>query len=257
MRLFDTHAHYDDPAFDEDREALLAALPEKGVRKDANMGCDLASSRIAVELAEKYPYIHAAVGLHPGNAEQFTQDVISELSALARSGRVVAIGEIGLDYHYPTPDREMQRAAFRAQLALAKELGLPVCVHSRDAHADTLSIISEFPEVRGVVHCYTGAREMAKDLTDRGWYIGFTGMVSFKNSKKARLVAESLPLDRILIETDCPYLAPEPFRGKRCDSSLLPYTAAAIAQVRGMETDELIEAVYRNGCRFYGIDPED
>ncbi len=256
MRLFDTHAHYDDPAFDADRAALLEALPERGVAQVANMGCDLASSRMAVELAENYSYIHAAVGLHPGNAEQFSEALLAEIAALARHPRVVAIGEIGLDYHYPTPDRAIQRAAFRAQLALAEDLGLPACVHSRDAHADTLAIVSEFPGVRGVVHCYTGAREMAKDLTDRGWYIGFTGMVSFKNSKKARLVAESLPLDRILIETDCPYLAPEPLRGNRCDSSMLPYTAAAIAAVRGMDRDVLIEAVYRNGCRFYGLDPD-
>ena len=256
MRLFDTHAHYDDSAFDADRAALLAALPGRGAARVANMGCDLASSRKAIELAEAYPYIYAAVGLHPENAAQFSDSLPAELAALAENPRVVAIGEIGLDYHYPTPDREIQRAAFRAQLALARDLGLPVCVHSRDAHADTLAIISEFPGLRGVMHCYTGAREMAKELTDRGWYIGFTGMVSFKNSKKARLVAESLPLDRILIETDCPYLAPEPYRGRRSDSSMLPFTAAAIASVRGMDRDELIEATYQNACRFYGLDPD-
>lgn len=256
MRLFDTHAHYDDPAFDADRAALLEALPGRGVAHVVNMGCDPASSRTAIGLTEKYPWIHAAVGLHPENAGQFSDAVLAEIRELARHPRVLAIGEIGLDYHYPTPEREIQRAAFRAQLALARETGLPACVHSRDAHAETLAIISEFPEVRGVVHCYTGAREMAKELTDLGWYIGFTGIVSFKNSKKARLVAESLPCDRILIETDCPYLAPEPLRGRRCDSSMLPYTAAAIAAVRGMETQALIEQTYQNACRFYGLDPD-
>lgn len=254
MRLFDSHAHYDDPAFDADRDALLSALPGRGVAGVANMGCDLASSRYAVGLAEQYSYIYAAVGIHPGNAAEFTEDTLAQLEALAAHPRVVAIGEIGLDYHWPTPERELQRKALRAQMALAQELSLPVCIHDRDAHAETMEILSEFPDVRGVVHCYTGAREMAKELTDRGWYIGFTGSVSFKNAKKARLVAQSVPLSQILIETDCPYMAPEPLRGTRCDSAMLPYTAAAIAAAREMEPEALAEAAYQNTLRFYGLD---
>jgi TatD DNase family protein len=254
MRLFDSHAHYDDPAFEPDREALLSALPARGVAGVVNMGCDLASSRTAIALAQRYPYFHAAVGIHPENAAQFCAQAQAELARLAAYPRVVAIGEIGLDYHWPEPGRDVQRTAFRAQLALAERLGLPVCVHDRDAHAETMEILSEFPDVRGVLHCYTGAREMAAELVKMGWYIGFTGVVSFKNAKKARLVAQSIPISRILIETDCPYMAPEPLRGQRSDSSMLVHTAAALAAARGMETEALIEAVYQNARRFYRLD---
>ncbi len=254
MKLFDSHAHYDDSAFDADRETLLKALPGQGVAGVVNMGCDLDSSRFAVRLAEQYPYIFAAVGIHPGNAQLYSEEAETQLAELAAHPRVIAIGEIGLDYHWPEPGRELQRCAFRAQLALARRLGLPVCVHDRDAHAETMEILSAFPDVRGVLHCYTGAREMAKELTDRGWYIGFTGVVSFKNAKKTRLVAESVPLSRILVETDCPYMAPEPLRGTRSDSSMLVHTLRAIAAVRAMEPEALAQAVYQNTRRFYGLD---
>ena len=253
MRFFDSHAHYDDSAFDADRDALLTALPGTGVAGVANMGCDVASSRIAVELAAKYPYIYAAVGLHPGNAAQYTEELLAEIAALAKSPRVVAIGEIGLDYHWPEPDRDLQRAQFRALLALADEMNLPVCVHDRDAHGDTMDILAEFPRVHGVLHCFAGSVEMAQELVRRGWYIGFTGSVSFKNSKRAKRVAAAIDLDHILIETDCPYMAPEPLRGQRCDSSMLVHTSAAIAEVRGMEHEVLAEAVYANTLRFYGL----
>ena len=243
MTLFDTHAHYDDRAFDEDRAALLSRLPGEGVVTIVNVGCDLDSSRKAIALAEEYDYIYAAVGIHPGNAEQYSPEAIEELRRLARHPKVVAIGEIGLDFHYDTPDRELQRTAFRAQMDLAKELGLPVSVHDRDAHAESLSIVREYPGLRGVFHCFSGSVEVMRELTDCGWYVGFTGVVTFKNGRKAAAVAAAVPEDRILIETDCPYLAPEPQRGSRCDSSLLRYTGARIAELRGMDPEEILGQV--------------
>ena len=257
--LFDSHAHYDDPAFDRDREELLGErLPAAGVGRVVNIGCDLPSSRAAVALAERYDYIYAAVGFHPGNAEQCTQSALAELRELAAHPKVVAIGEIGLDFHYDTPDPDVQRAAFRAQMALARELSLPVSVHDRDAHGASLEIVREFPGVRGVFHCFSGSAETARELTELGWYLGFTGVVTFKNAKKAAAVAADAPLSRILIETDCPYLAPEPFRGKRCDSSMLRRTGARIAELRGMTPEALYEASFRNACAFYGLKlPED
>lgn len=251
--LYDSHAHYDDKAFDADREELLAALPASGVVGVANMGCDLESSRYAVELSERYDYIYAAVGIHPGNADAYKPEMLSELRVLAARPKVVAIGEIGLDYHYDTPDRDRQKELFRAQLALARELNLPVCVHDRDAHADSLEIVKDFPEVCGVFHCYAGAVEMMRELTALGWYIGFTGIVSFGNSRKLKKVALEIPEDRILIETDCPYLAPEPLRGRRCDSSMLTHTGAAIAAIRGVEAERIYAASCENARRFYKI----
>lgn len=251
--LFDTHAHYDDAAFDADREALLSRLPADGVQYAVNVGCDLASSRRAVELAQQYPYLYAGVGIHPGNAEECTPEALAELRRLAAQPKVVAIGEIGLDYHYDTPPRGVQRAAFRAQMRLAEELGLPVSVHDRDAHGESLEIVREFPAVRGVFHCFSGSVETARELTALGWYLGFTGVVTFKNAKKTAAVAADAPEDRILIETDCPYLAPEPCRGRRCDSSLLVHTGARIAALRGVSPEELYRKTCENARRFYRI----
>ena len=253
MTLFDSHAHYDDRAFDTDREALLARLPGEGVSTVVNVGCDLDSSRKAIALAEQYDYIYAAVGIHPGNAEQFSQEALAELRELARHPKVVAIGEIGLDYHYDTPDRDLQRAAFRAQMELAKELSLPVSVHDRDAHAESLEVVRAFPEVRGVFHCFSASVEVMRDLVACGWYVGFTGVVTFKNGRKAAAVAAAVPEDRILIETDCPYLAPEPQRGSRCDSSLLRYTGARIAELRGLDPEAIYAISDANARRFYGL----
>jgi TatD DNase family protein len=254
MTLFDSHAHYDDHAFDPDRAELLAKLPSLGVVTVVNIGCDVESSEKSIELAKTYPYIYATVGIHPGNAEQYTVEAIEQLRELARSNKqVVAIGEIGLDYHYPTPLRDIQRAAFAAQMELARELNLPVCIHDREAHGESLEIVRSFPDVRGVFHCFSGSVETARELVERGWYIGFTGVVSFKNAKRAAAVAAALPLERILIETDCPYMAPEPYRGKRCDSSLLQYTGAAIARIRGLTPDEIYEQTAKNAAEFYKI----
>ncbi|HIS60247.1 MAG TPA: TatD family hydrolase [Candidatus Faecousia faecipullorum] len=251
--LFDTHAHMDDSAFDADREALLAALPEKGIGLLMNPGCSLASSRNAVALAESYDYIYAAVGSHPDAAREVCPEVIAEYRALCKLPRVKAIGEIGLDYHYEDVPRDIQQAAFRSQMALAAELDLPVIVHEREAHEDGMRIVEEFPGVTGVFHCYSGSLDMAKWLIARGWYIGFTGVLTFKNARKALEVAGNIPLDRIVLETDCPYMSPEPFRGKRNDPGKLYRMAERLAELRGMTVEEVQERTFENGRRLYRI----
>lgn len=252
--IFDTHAHYDDEAFDADREALLAAMPESGVSLILDPGCDLASSRRAVELAEKFPYVYAAVGWHPENCAPYTPESLDTLREWAVHDKVVAIGEIGLDYHWEeNPPREFQHEVFRAQLALAQELSLPVIVHDRDAHADCLAIIGEFPTVRGVFHCYSGSTEMAQELLRRGWYLGFDGPLTYKNAKKTVEVARIAPLDRILLETDSPYLSPVPVRGTRNDSRNIRYIAETLASLRGLGADEIIRITAENGKRLFGI----
>ena len=220
--LFDTHAHMDDAAFAMDREQLLSSLPGQGIGLLMNPGCSLASSRNAVLLAQGYDYIYAAVGSHPDAADEVNEAVLEEYRTLvARNPKIKAIGEIGLDYHYEDIPRQIQQKAFRAQMALAAELRLPVIVHEREAHEDGLAIVDEFPEVTGVFHCYSGSVEMARELIKRGWYIGFTGVLTFKNAKKALKVAQEIPLERIVLETDCPYMSPEPFRGRRNDPGKL------------------------------------
>lgn len=251
--LFDTHAHMDDSAFDADREALLAALPEKGIGLLMNPGCSLASSRNAVALAESFDYIYAAVGSHPDAAREVCPEVIAEYRALCKLPRVKAIGEIGLDYHYEDVPRGIQQSAFRSQMALAAELDLPVIVHEREAHEDGMRIVEEFPGVTGVFHCYSGSLDMAKWLIARGWYIGFTGVLTFKNARKALEVAGNIPLDRIVLETDCPYMSPEPFRGKRNDPGKLYRMAERLAELRGMTVEEVQERTFQNGRRLYRI----
>lgn len=251
--LFDSHAHYDDDAFDFDRAALLEKLPRENVSFVVNVGCDLESSKYAIELAEKYPYIYAGVGIHPSNADKVKDNELDEIKKLAGHPKVVAIGEIGLDYHYETPEREPQHELYRALLQVARECGLPVSVHDREAHADSISIAREFPEVRGVFHCFSGSVETMRELVGMGWYIGFTGIVTFKNAKKIAAVAAAVPEERILIETDCPYLAPDPVRGSRCDSSLLKYTGARIAELRGVTAEHIYSAALGNARRFFNI----
>ena len=251
--LFDTHAHMDDSAFDADREALLAALPEKGIGLLMNPGCSLASSRNAVALAESFDYIYAAVGSHPDAAREVCPEVIAEYRALCKLPRVKAIGEIGLDYHYEDVPRGIQQSAFRSQMALAAELDLPVIVHEREAHEDGMRIVEEFPGVTGVFHCYSGSLDMAKWLIARGWYIGFTGVLTFKNARKALEVAGNIPLDRIVLETDCPYMSPEPFRGKRNAPGKLYRMAERLAELRGMTVEEVQERTFQNGRRLYRI----
>ena len=227
--LFDTHAHMDDHGFKEDRSALLESLPGQGIGLLMNPGCSLASSRNAIALAETYAYIYAAVGSHPDAADEVDEAVIETYRELTKHPKVKAIGEIGLDYHYEDIPRELQKKAFRAQMELARQLDLPVIVHMRDAWEDCMAILEEFPEVKGVFHCYSGSAEMARQITDLGLYIGLGGAATFKNARKPIEVAESVPLNRLLLETDAPYMAPVPLRGKRCDSAMIAYTAARIA----------------------------
>ena len=253
--LFDTHAHMDDRAYDTDREALLAALPEQGIGLLMNPGCSLESSRYAAALAETYSYIYAAVGSHPDAADEVNDQVLEEYRRLCKlNHKIKAIGEIGLDYHYEDIPRQLQQKAFVAQMELAQELDLPVIVHERDAHEDGMAIIRQFPRVRGVFHCYSGSAEMARQLTDLGWYIGFTGVLTFKNARRAIEAAQAIPLERIVIETDCPYMSPEPFRGRRNDPSRVCYMADKLAEIRGITPEEARRITFENGKRLYGID---
>ena len=252
--LFDTHAHMDDRAFDSDREALLAALPERGIGLLVNPGCSLATSGAACELARKYDYIYAAVGSHPDAADEVDEGCLESYRTLVRENtKVVAIGEIGLDYHYEDIPRDIQKRAFRMQMALARELGLPVIVHEREAHEDGMRIIEEFPEVRGVFHCYSGSGEMAKVLVKKGWYVGFTGVLTFKNARRALEAAAVVPRDRVVIETDCPYMSPEPFRGRRNDPGRLYRMAEALAGLWGISPEEAQTITFENGKRLYRL----
>lgn len=252
--LFDTHAHMDDHAFDADRESLLSALPEQGIGLLMNPGCSLSSSRNASALSERYAYIYAAAGSHPDAADEVDETVLEEYKALCQTNpKIKAIGEIGLDYHYEDIPRDIQCRAFRLQMELARELNLPVIVHEREAHEDGMKIVSEFPEVTGVFHCYSGSPEMARQLISRGWYIGFTGVLTFKNARKAIEVARAIPLDRIVLETDCPYMAPEPFRGKRNDPGRLYRMAEKLAEIRGVSVEEIHNVTMENGKRLYRI----
>lgn len=252
--IFDTHAHLDDRAFDTDRAALLSQLPGLGLALVMNPGCSLASSRAAAALAENYDYVYAAVGSHPDAADEVTEDVLEQYRQLARQcPKVRAIGEIGLDYHYEDIPREVQQRAFRAQMALARELELSVIVHEREAHEDGMRIVEEFPQVTGVFHCYSGSLEMAKVLIRRGWYIGFGGVLTFKNARKAVEAASQIPLDRLVLETDCPYMSPEPFRGRRNDPGRLHLVAERLAQLRGLSAEEIENITLENGKRLYRI----
>ena len=250
---FDSHAHWDHLRFDDDRDLLLPTLPQSGVGAVMNAGCNLASSRRSVELAKQYPHVYAAVGTHPEDAAEWSEDVEQVYRELAKEPKVRAIGEIGLDYYYGGTDKERQKTVFAAQLQLARELRLPVIVHDRDAHGDAMDLVRTFDGVTGVFHCFSGSVEMAQELVRRGWYIGFTGVLTFRNARKAVEVAAALPIDRLLIETDCPYMAPEPHRGKRCDSRMVRLTAGRLAEIRGISEDEAIRLTRENAERLFGL----
>ncbi len=251
---FDSHAHMCDPKFDQDRDVVMADMTTCGITNLMEVGCDLESSRRAVALAEQYDFVYAAVGSHPDDAEHVTEDVLAEYGQLLKHPKVKALGEIGLDYYYDDDvPRDIQRETFRRQLALAEELAVPVIIHSRDAAQDTLDILAGFPTVKGVFHCYSGSLEMARQLVKDGWYIGFTGVLTFSNARRALEVAENIPLHRILIETDCPYMAPVPFRGKRNDSRLVPYMAAKLAELHGISQEKAGEITADNAKRLYRI----
>ena len=253
--IFDTHAHYDSGAFNADREELLASMPSKGVGLILDPGCEERSSRAALALAEKYPFVYAAVGVHPEDMEGMTSDTLETIRSLARHEKCVAIGEIGLDYYWDDTHKTEQKELFAAQLALAEDLDLPVIVHDREAHADCMEITGRFPKARGVFHCYSGSAEMAKELLRRGsWYLGFDGPVTYKNARKALEVLELVPPERILVETDSPYMSPVPLRGKRNDSSNLVYIIQKIAEIKGMTPQEVERITWENGKRLFGIE---
>ena len=256
MRLFDTHAHYDADAFDADRMEVLSSMPGQGVELILNPSCDLKSSQTAVELAERFPFVYAAVGVHPEEcADWNAEHDIPVLEALAQNPKVRAIGEIGLDYHWPeNPPRELQQQVFHAQLDLAEKLNLPVIVHDRDAHHDCLEIVRAHPNVTGVYHCYSGGVEDAKTLMKLGWMISFTGSITFKNARRALEVIDLLPLDRMMIETDSPYMSPEPFRGRRNDSGRVHLVAEAIARRKGLDPEEVARITLENGKRLFGLE---
>ena len=252
--LFDSHAHLNDEAFDQDRAELLETFRDAGVGLVMNAGCSLASSREGIALAEAYPWIYCSVGTHPDTADEVNEEVLEVYRQMCSHPKVKAIGEIGLDYYYETIHRDAQMRAFRMQMQLAEELDMPVIVHERDAHEDGMSIVKEFPKVKGVFHCYSGSAEMARLLVEMGWYIGFTGVLTFKNARKAVEAAASIPLERILLETDCPYMAPEPYRGKRNHPGYLPKMAEKLAQIRGIPVEEAIRATMENAKRLYRIE---
>lgn len=251
--LFDTHAHYYDQAFDGDRDAVLAALPESGVGLVLCPACDLESCRAAIQLAEAYPYVYAAVGIHPEDALGLPPDWLQQVEAMSRHPKVKAIGEIGLDYYWKEVPHDLQKEVFRAQLSLAQRLDLPVIVHDREAHGDCLSIVRAFPGARGVFHCYSGSAEMARELVDLGWMLSFTGVLTYKNARRAVEAAQAVPLDRLMIETDSPYMAPVPHRGKRNDSGYVRHICERLADIKGVSFEECARITLENGKRFFGI----
>ncbi len=253
--IFDTHAHYDDEQFASDRDEVLRALAALGVGRVVNPGCTVASSRAAIALAEQYPFVYAAVGLHPENCAGAGEAEFEAIAALARHEKAVAIGEIGLDYYWEeNPPRDFQREVLARQMALAEQLDLPVVIHDRDAHGDCMDMVRAFPNVRGEFHCYSGSVEDAKVLLDRGWYLGFGGSLTFKNARKAPEVVRYMPLDRLLLETDSPYLAPVPHRGKRNDSRFLPLVAERVAALKEISAEEVERAAWDNANAFFAIE---
>lgn len=251
MRIFDTHAHYFKSDFGEELDSVLAGLPEKGVERVMAVGCSLEASYEQADLAERYDFVYAAAGIHPEDAVNLPSDWLEQISGLLAREKVAALGEIGLDYHFDdAPPKEVQREVFVKQLELAKELDMPVIIHSRDACAETMEILREY-KPRGVMHCFSYSAETAREVVGLGMYIGFTGVLTFKNAKKAIAACRETPIERLLLETDCPYMAPEPFRGQRSDSSMIAYTAAKMAEIKGVSTEEMIDTARENGMRLF------
>lgn len=256
--IFDSHAHYDDERFDEDRDALVASLPSNGVCAVINCASDLKSSATSAELSDKFPFVYFACGVHPHEAEkelnlQSLSEIEESIVEFAKKNKCVAIGEIGLDYHYDFSPRELQKSIFSLQLKIAKDLDIPVIIHDREAHEDTMELLKRY-RPKGVVHCFSGSVEMANEVTKLGMYIGLGGAVTFKNAKKPIAVAAATDVNRILLETDCPYMAPVPLRGTRCSSDMIAYSAATIATVKSMDTQELVNIATENTKRLFEID---
>lgn len=253
--IFDTHSHYDDKVFDEDRDVLLRSLRTNGVERVVNVGADMVSSRTALALAEQYDFVYCALGVHPSETGSLMEADMDWIREHANHKKVVAIGEFGLDYHWPEPDAVVQKKWFYRQIELAKETELPIIIHSREAAAETMTILTETKayDCGGVIHCYSYSPEMAKEYVKMGFYIGIGGVVTFKNAKKLKKTVEELPLEHIVLETDCPYMAPEPMRGKRNDSSLLVYVAEKIAELKGVSVDEVIKITTKNAEKLYHL----
>lgn len=252
--IFDSHAHYDDQRFEEDRAELLSRIHREGVEYITTIGVDLQSSRAACRIAEQYDFIYFAAGIHPEQAAEAPEDYLQALRRLAAHPKCRAIGEIGLDYYWAeNPPKERQLALFEEQLLLARELELPVIIHDREAHADTMALLRKY-RPRGVLHCFSGSAEMACEAVRLGLYLGFTGAITFKNARKAPEAAKAIPEERLLIETDCPYMAPEPYRGRRCDSGMLPRVVQRLAELRGTTPQEIAAATNRNARRLFGME---
>jgi TatD DNase family protein len=247
VKIFDSHAHYDDESFNEDRDLVIQELKDNGIIGVLNCGASLEGARASVQLAGKHDFFYAAVGIHPEHADEFDESVSEEIKSLASNNKVRAIGEIGLDYYYEeNPAREIQQNTFRKQMELARELRLPVVIHDRDAHEDTLKILKEYPEVKGVLHCFSGSVEFARECLKLGYYIGITGVVTFKNAKKIIDVVSEVPLEKLLVETDCPYMAPTPFRGKRNRSDYIQHIIEKIAEIKGVSEEEISKVTINN-----------
>ena len=253
--IFDTHAHYDDEQFDIDREELLASMKEAGIGNIVNVGANMASSERSLELAAEYDFIYAAVGVHPSDSAELSEENLEKIRQMSKDPKCVAIGEVGLDYYWPEPDHELQKKWFKRQLQLAREEAKPVIIHSRDAAQDTVGILREEKagELGGVVHCFSYSREVARECVDMGFYIGIGGVLTFKNGRKLKEVAEDIPMDRIILETDCPYLAPVPYRGKRNCSLYLPIVVEALSEIKGISKDEVIDITEENARKMYGL----
>lgn len=255
--IFETHAHYDDKKFDEDRDSLLLSMKEHGIERIVNIGCDRASCEATIQLINQYDFVYGAIGVHPSDIDTMDEEIYLWMSHQLQHPKVVAVGEIGLDYYWDKEEnvQKRQREWFSRQLELAEEANLPFVIHSRDAAADTFEIIKEHhsKKSRGIIHCFSYSKEMAKEYVKMGYYIGVGGVVTFKNAKKLKEVVEEIPIERIVLETDCPYMAPEPYRGKRNSSLYLPYVAEKIAQIKGIKTDEVEDVTYRNAQNLFGI----
>lgn len=251
--IFDSHAHYNDERFDEDRDTVLASLPEQGVCGIINCGCNVETSQISLEYAHKYPFIYAAAGFHPEQADEYTENGMDAIRQMLKQPKMVAVGEIGLDYYWPEPDRQIQKDVFDKQLALAKALDMPVIIHSREAAEDTIQILKKYPGIRGVIHCFSGSAETAKIFLKMGFYIGFTGVLTFQNNRRSVEACNVIPLDRLLLETDCPYMAPVPCRGKRCWSPLIAHTAERMAEIKGVSTQQMIDIARNNTKTLFQI----
>lgn len=253
--IFDTHAHYDDEAFDEDREALLGSLPKNGISHIVNIGASIETTKNTIELTKKYDFIYGAAGVHPSETAELNEEKFNWLQEVVMLPKIVAVGEIGLDYYWDTPDRETQKIWFDRQMELAKQVKKPMVIHSRDAIKETYDMILARGgrDIGGVVHCYSSSLEMVKEFIKLGFYIGIGGVLTFKNAKKLKEVVEYLPIEYIVLETDCPYLAPEPNRGKRNSSLNLTYVVEAISQIKGIDYEEVVEKTNQNAKALYRL----